>query len=221
KPLYEKAVAELSVTPRIEDEHYYQLLGERVMVFMMWGEEKIDGDLISAYFNNATDEDRGHCIWFVSRTLAQKELKPEITEDMKNFAELRLTLISQESDTESYQKELKRYGMWFGSQHLDLDWQMTFLEKLISVAFKIDGDDEIFKFLEQAFPSYSKRVMVCLEEILFNLNMDYWEIQHNREHITKILLDAIKHENEEVRAKADEIRNQLVANNHTDYQSLI
>lgn len=220
KPLYEKAVTELSVTPRIEDENYYQLLGDRVMVFMMWGEEKINGDLISAYFNHATDEDRAHSIWFASRTLAQKELEAEIAEDMKKFADARLTFISQESDTEGYQKELKRYGMWFGSEHLDLDWQITFLEKLISMASKIDGDDEIFKFLEMAFPIHTKRVMACLEEVLFNLNMDYWEIQHSREHISKILLDALNHEDSDIQNKAEDIRNQLVANNHATYQDL-
>lgn len=220
KPLYEKAVGELASLPRIKDEYYYQIFGESLMVFMMWGNIDIDNDLISQYFSNSSDEDRGHAVWFAFRTLSQNGLDPEIVETIQRFANCRLDIISGLEDRSNYQTELKRYGLWIGSKHLDPDWQLGFLERVVALNAKLDGDEDIFEFLSQNFDKFSKRVIACLEKCLFESVIDYWEIEHNKGFISSILLDGLKHSENEIQMRAEEIRNRLVADGHLNFQNM-
>lgn len=219
--LYKKAGDELSQHSRSKDENYHHNLADHIMFVMMVMEGvEPDGEegIAASFVNNSTDEDRAYAVWCISRALMQNELDPDIIEVVKRYAEKRLNALDESTE---YSKEYSRFGTWIGSKHLDIEWQLNLIEKVLKRIAKIDCDEDLFEFLLSSFGQHQARTLIVLEKILFDIAIDYWEISYNKDRIADILNAALVNEDLAVRNQTEEIINRLVAKGHTSYSDLL
>jgi len=141
RPYYKRAINRLD-SPKISTEAK-EGLANHLMVAYIWEKEDLNNDsLVRLFFQKAKPKIRGHAIWFIGRQLEQLPEMNLANKEEERFARRAMDLFEnrlEEAEKASSQakikfnEELKSFGIWFISGHLDKAWTISQLVKTLEL----------------------------------------------------------------------------------------
>lgn len=166
-------------------------LAEHLMAFYWRGKISLEDPMLTTFWEKSPEDISAHALEFIGRSLLQTEedIPDDIIQRLKNLWEYRLKKTLEFPD--EYRKEISKFGWWFVSQKFDTDWSLKYLLQSLHIAHKIEPAGMIFEQLANIVKNYPLESVECLRRMIEKDRKD-WKIYSNKEHIRKILQEALK-----------------------------
>lgn len=228
RPEYERAVGHVGHAGQPAQDQSNRRLAEHLSVYFLWGLVPLGSDsLITMYFENASDEQRGDVIRYVGDSFSGAEEDPpsDVVERITELWRWRNEVAGQPGNSVHMQKELAGFGWLFSSGVLDDKSALQLLTASIELCapdeIHTHGSHEVVERLETLAPGMPAEVMQCLAALLVEGESLIWTIIGSRERIRQILGTVLKSPDCDAIAAAKGLVNRLEALGHSGYADLL
>ncbi len=212
KTLYEEASEELNDADDSLEDPYFKCLCQHIVMHALRSEDE-DG-CFDNLLQNSPEEYLTKATKFIGQVLTDNvELPEEWKQRIQSYFGERIAIASPE--------ELSCFGWWFPNDHLEPSWMLAKLLEILGQTKKIANQETIIGYLLSQAANHTKIVLHCLENVLFENDIDYWVIQYKHDDIAGILAVALHSGDNTLKNKAIEIVNTLVSKGHENYEELL
>jgi len=193
-------------------------LAEHLMAFYGRGKLQLDDDLMIAFYEKASLQLRAHAIEFLGRSLGSSDVPlPEGYEDrLHRLWEWRFTQATENGEPD----ELADFCWWFSSGKLDEDWALFQLKAVLVLPTKGDSLDFAAEQLVKVAARKPMPALECLNLMLNKLGEVGIYFGWNDE-AKQILGEAMKSQDEAVKALATAIINRLGAMGYFEFREFL
>jgi len=193
-------------------------LAEHLVAFYWRGKVSLKDPMFITFWEKSPEDLRAHALEFIGRSLLQTEgdISNDIIQQLKSLWDFRLKKALESPD--EYKKEMGKFGWWFVSQKFDIEWSFKQLLQSLQISDRAEPVDMILEQLASLVKSYPSESVECLKRIV-EKDRKGWKIYSNREHIRKILQEALKLPG--VNQKAREFINYLGSRGFIEFKDLL
>ncbi len=193
-------------------------LAEHLMAFYWRGKVSLKDPMFITFWEKSPEDLRAHALEFIGRSLLQTEgdISNDIIQQLKSLWGFRLKKALESPG--KYKKEMGKFGWWFVSQKFDIEWSFKQLLQSLQISDRAEPVDMILEQLASLVKSYPSESVECIKRIA-EKDRKGWKIYSNREHIRKILQEALKLSN--VSQKAREVINYLGSRGFIEFKDLL
>jgi len=199
----------------VVEEHY----ADQLMIFYLHGIFPLDDALLTGFFEKATSRVRAHIMWQVGHWVTgEKEMPSDVLNRYTKFWRSRLEQAKASDNLSVYEEELNNFGLWAKSRHLKPEWVLEQIHEVVSLIGKIAPDYQVAEFMEEHAEVDMQKSLECIERI-FKGDKEGWGAYSWMEPTKKILKTAFQSPDELVKAKAESLRNWLIAEGYREFRS--
>jgi hypothetical protein len=209
-------IGEKRAVPNRHRENPDERLSEHLMLFYGRGIEDSE-ELLTQFFEKASDELCAHALWFVGETLSG-EIPAEVLTRFQTLWERRLEK-SRESPG-SHKHELIAFGALFSSKSFAEDWAIIQLKNSLQISGWSEPDHKVVEYLAELSERFPKDAVDCLA-IMVEGDKDGWRVQFWSEHVRNILMSGLGTPDRETREIAEAMVHRLGAQGHWQFRDLI
>jgi hypothetical protein len=148
-------------------------LAEHLMAMLWTGEISSDppDDLVLRFFEEASDELRGHALGFLGRSLtySDEEVHDDVLVRLKALWELRLNAAEEGQllpGPVPPSQELGAFGWWFVSGKFEDGWAMDQLMRALDLGAKLRNEFPVLRRLANLAPEMPLPTVRCLEKVI-------------------------------------------------------
>ena len=220
---YQAAVADLRISPPgVKEERDPQRKLTEHLVATYWrGEITLDDPLLVSFWENASDELRGHVMDFIGRNLKSLEepLAPDAEERLRALWTARYEVASAAADKDLFREEISGFGWWFASEQFDEEWISQQYLLALEFGSKTRTHHFVADRLVHLVNHHPSEALQILSKII-DLDQPSWIVMGSRDDIFSILRTALQAD-EQSQKTAREIINRLVARGNAEYAGLL
>jgi hypothetical protein len=223
---YSKAIHHLGkdVIPRHSVRSPEDALAEHLMVYYWLGALEFgDPDkLLDDFYALASDNVRGHAIWFVGTSVHgwNDEPPPEVFVRLQNLFSRRLEAARNAVSPDAFRSELTNFGHWFTSEKFDEHWSIETLLASLRLSKKTSPEMDVVKRLSDICPRYLAECVSCLRLILEG-DREGWILVGVEEDARGILRQALDSNHPEASLSARRLIEELIAKGQFGFRTLL
>lgn len=199
-------------------------LAEHLMVFYWRGKLDLDDPerFLSRFFAKAPDQLRAHALEFVGHSLrnSEKPISTQVLERLKALWEWRVKVGSNTAQRASHINEFSAFGWWFSSKRFDETWAIAQLERALQQNGSIEALHLVVEYLAELSSRMPLLVLECLG-LLVQGSSETWWITSLREHVHRILTNALNNQDLKGQQGAKDLIDRLAANGYSEFLDLI
>ncbi|MGM3309628.1 hypothetical protein ACSQ6I_27215, partial [Anabaena sp. WFMT] len=198
-------------------------LANHLMTFYWRGKLNLDeGELLTRFFELASNELRGYALEFLGRSLknTENDIEPEILNSLQLLWKKRLETACNSSEPNSYATELAAFGWWFGSAKFEDSWAILQIKQILELIGKIDTDFLVLKRLTILADTMPESVVECLD-LMIKKDNSSWDKYGWRNETRSILSKVIKSNSGQARQTAVDIIQYLGKRGNLEYRELL
>jgi hypothetical protein len=223
---YRKAVHHLGkdVLPRHQVKSPEEALADHLMVFYWLAALEFGAAdrLLDDFYAHASDEIRGHAMWFIGISVAGWDDKapPEIFVRLQDLFRRRLEAATSAASAEAFESELSNFGFWFTSQKFDERWSMDTLLAVLRLCKKATSEMDVMKRLAEVCPSYPVECVASLRLIIEG-DKEGWILIGVEGDARALLKEALRSNVPEASFAATRLIEELIAKGQFGFRTLL
>jgi hypothetical protein len=199
-------------------------LAQHLMVYYWVGRLDFgtEDGLINGFFRVASDDLRGHAIWFVGASVTNwgDEAPAEAYERLRKLIERRLEAATSKGSPYTFVKELSNFGYWFVSGKFEERWALMILLNILMLTKKSESEMAVVKRLAEICPRYPAECVSCLR-LMVEGDRDRWLVIGVEGDAQELLRLALLSNHPDAALSARRLIEELIAKGHFQFRRLL
>jgi hypothetical protein len=225
QPIYERAVMSPVIEHCEKEDQNSKVrdanmrLCSHLVLFYAWEQiDLVEESMLCRFMRRAAPAYKAEVLTFMGRVLSDEEnLSAVVTNRFLKFHEWWERTIAIE-----HPEGWKAFGSWFLSSYLEKRWKMgTIVKASVHSAFSYQSDKVLSELARGYFDDYPEEVLTVTENYIgHQLKRDQrWELDM-RDALPDILRFAHRHQDQNLRRRADELLGRLVSEGFMKYREI-
>lgn len=223
---YRKAIHHLGkdIIPRHSLKSPEYALAEHLMIYYSLGALEPGGadQLLDDFYALASNEVRGHAIWFIGTSVAGSNEDPpyEVFVRLQNLFSKRLESAQNAASPDAFSSELVNFGHWFTSKKFDERWSIETLLAALRLSKKTSPEMNVVKRLSEICPRYPVECVSCLRSIIEG-DREGWIILGVEADARGVLRQALDSNNPDASLFARRLIEELISKGQFGFRTLL